>query len=90
MGQCGECIIVYCICLMRGQTTAAAAVAVGSEVGQWLWAWACGRVHVHAADLYVGKLWWAGQQWEQRGVRGLPDRKLDKLAAQRKCMKCAT
>lgn len=83
MGQCGECIIVYCICLMRGQTTAVVAVAVGSEVGQWLWA--CGRVHVHAADLYVGKLW-----WEQRGVRGLPDRKLDKLAAQRKCMKCAT
>lgn len=39
VGQCGECIIVYCICLMRGQTTAA--VAVGSEVGQWLRAWAC-------------------------------------------------
>lgn len=78
----GMCIIVYCICLMRGQTTAAVAV------GQWLWAWASGRVHVDAADLNVGKLWCEG--WGSSGACGLPDRKLDKLAAQRKCMKCAT
>lgn len=58
----GMCIIVYCICLMRGQTTAAVAV------GQWLWAWASGRMHVDAADLNVGKLWWVGLG-KQRGVR---------------------
>lgn len=38
-------------------------------------------VHVDAADLVVGVLCVGC---------GLPDRKLDKLAAQRKCMKCAT
>lgn len=44
------------------------------------WVVGVGR-HVDAADLVVGVLC---------GACGLPDRKLDKLAAQRKCMKCAT
>lgn len=87
MGQCGECIIVYCICLMRGQTTAAVAVAVGSEVGQWLWAWACACA---CGGSVCGQAVVGWTTVEATGVRGLPDRKLDKLAAQRKCMKCAT
>lgn len=83
--DCNVGNVYYCILYMLNARPDDGGGGGGSEVvGVGGWAYACGCGGSECGQAVV---WGVG---ESSRACGLPDRKLDKLAAQRKCMKCAT